>query len=208
MGFKMNYRIIATILAVLMPLASHSQTLSAADLKAQVDAAMGGLNEYQVLLNDPDPARSMKAMQIMMASGEPELVRMAREFGLFSPNVQVQRAALEAFFNSSPVLELNIKSAGLDITNFGSTIRGSGGTVFDDGSAFLSLKVGDFDKEQACYLNVGYGSCLIRFTETALSINTWGGWSPISLNERGNLEGLINIQNADFGVPTIIVISQ
>lgn len=42
-----------------------------------VDQQMSNLNPYQELLNNPDPARSLAAMKVMLESGDEALVRMA-----------------------------------------------------------------------------------------------------------------------------------
>ena len=90
--------------ATLIPLATiaTAQTLTPEEISALVDKRMKELNPYQNLLNDPDPDRSLAAMQIMMESGDPDLTRMALEFGLLSPNPSVKRIAFEAWLSTGP----------------------------------------------------------------------------------------------------------
>jgi hypothetical protein len=50
------------------------------------------------LLDDPDPDRSLAAMQIMIGLGDPQISRMALQHSLTSTNPAVRRAALKGIF--------------------------------------------------------------------------------------------------------------
>lgn len=85
-----------------------AQSLTPEQLQAMIDQRVNQQNPYQTLLADPDPERSLAAMQIMLESGDKNLIRLGLQFGLLSPNPQVRRIAVEAYIATSPVLTLRL----------------------------------------------------------------------------------------------------
>lgn len=170
-----------------------AQSLSAADIKAKVEAKVGGLNEYQVLLNDPDPVRSIAAMEVMLESGDSALVRMALDYGLFSPNPQVRYIALKAFFDSSPTLRMTMDGSKVeDQRYFTTSVSELDGTVGSGLIGFASMKVGKYDPERSCYQHETRNVCFVRLSETEVSISPWNNdWFKATLNDQGQLIGEI-----------------
>ncbi len=143
-------------LAVLLTLGTSvsAQTPSPAEIAAMVDERVSALNPYAELLNDPDPERSLAALQIMLESGDTALTRMALEFGLLSPNPVVRRSAVEAYLKSGPMLSLTFDGGDDPDANFTSTIRGSySGSTEPDNTGYWKIKVGEFSAEQGCYMH-------------------------------------------------------
>lgn len=189
-----------------------AQSMSAADILAQVEQKVGGVNEYQALLNDPDPTRSMAAMEIMLNSGDVALERMALDYGLYSPNQVVQRTALEAFFNTGPVLPIYFEQHKDDENGHWAVYASNeSGSVLEDGRVYLSKKVGDFDAGKGCYLYLNSDlelDCFIRMSDQNVSVLFWSQWHNLALNDQGELVGSGAYPGSSMPVTTTIPISK
>lgn len=175
--------------------AVSAQTLTPDELKAMIDKELGGQNEYLEIMDDADPRRSAAAVKIMMASGDPELERMAREYALFSPHPIIQRTALQAFFDSAPNLEIYLDGSALDnetYKKFASFIVGQRGSNLDDKNAFFLMQLGKFDEAKKCWVNAAYQNyCLIHLSENQATVSLLNKAAPLRLNDDGILEGSI-----------------
>lgn len=184
-------RLLPACLALLplWPAALSAQSLSVEDILAQVDKKVGAVSEYRDLLADPDPDRSQAAMQIMLGSGDLELQRMALDYGLYSPNPVVQRTALQAFFDSQPVLNMTFDPAGSKApADFKYTLETSGGSVDAAGKGHVSYKVGEYDKDRSCWPYAGYNKCLVRLNDASVALLLWDKWWAARLTDGGELE--------------------
>lgn len=207
--------IIGAMLMAALSASLGAQTLSPAEIRAMVDERAEGLNEYQALLNDPDPVRSIAAMKIMMQSGDWQLERMALEYGIYSTSTAVRRAALEAFFNASPTLEIWIDGSALDEKHDQSYFRGdvSGflGSISSGPRGFLSLKVGDFDQENACWIihsSNNKKGCLVRLSENSVTLELFGRWHNLVLNDEGELVGQLMTRSSAPPTPVSIKVAR
>lgn len=182
------------ILAVGLISSASAQSMSVEELRKKIDERVGGLSEYQNLLNDPDPERSLAALQIMMESGDDVLERIAREHGLLSTIPAVRRATLEAFFKTGPSLEITLKSDSIPenvLGYFRNEIGQQQGSVVSDG-AYISTKVGAFKNQDGCWVYArATAKCLVRLSESGVSIFMFGKWHPFKLNEDGVLTGIM-----------------
>ncbi|MGH1446998.1 MAG: hypothetical protein ACRBBO_13240 [Cognatishimia sp.] len=195
----------ALCLVLLSALPASAQSLSAADILAQVDQKVSGLNEYQQLLNDPDPARSMAAMEIMLGSGDAALERMALDYGLYSPNPVVRRAALDAFFSTQPTLGIYLTQTEGDENRYWAKKAEEGrGSVLEDGRIFFSIQVGKFDDAQNCYSRIENTECRVRVSDTDVGITIWGQWHALKLNDQGELVGSGSFPFSSKPVKTVI----
>lgn len=197
---------------LLAPAFSLAQSVSVEELKARIDQKVSGLNEYQQLLNDPDPDRARAAMQIMMESGDPELERMAREFGLFSTAPDVRRATLEAFFNGQPNIEIWIDASDVDKklhSSFENQVRNNRGSIAVGPKAFYNVKVGETNPDQGCWV---YSSapqyCFLRLSETSVSLFIFSKWHSLALDDSGVLRGQMDIPRVAGGIPVSIAITR
>lgn len=182
-----------------------AQATSAADIAAMVDEKMSGIDEYAALLSDPDPERSLAAMQIMIGLDDPQVSRMALQHGLTSTSPAVRWAALKGFFDSGANIGVYLDGSALDLANFTSYVTSKGGTVDGDSIGYLTYKVGPFDPENSCYdYNPNPSYCLIKLTEDAVSIQMWGRWSPMQLDAEGNLRGAIQVDRMTPAAPAMI----
>lgn len=199
----------ALLASLMMVSGASAQSLSVDQLKAKIDARTNSLNQYQSLLNDPDPARAVAAMQIMMGSGDPELFRIARDFGIYSPNSTVQQVALDSFFRAKPVLVLVLDASKLDkqdIGRFDQQIVGGGGTVTPDHVGTLTVKVGPYDDDQSCFVGNNSKDCFIRMSNNIVSMSVYRAWATLTLNKQGALEGFARVTYVGASVPLSVPI--
>jgi hypothetical protein len=174
--------------------AAHAQSISVEELRAQIDQRVGETNEYQALLTDPNPARAIAAMEIMMGSGDASLQRMAVEFGIFSTNPSVRAAALKAYLDARPTLSVFMTIGEAFEPNqrnyVHNLINRLGGTAGEGQEAFLSIPVGPYDSERGCYV---YGTdereCLMRVNDQVASFRLLNIWSALTMTETGELVG-------------------
>jgi len=199
------------ILPVCLVLASFqalaAQTLSLDELKAQIDQKVSSEDEFRKLLNDPDPARSIAAMELMMASGDPSLERMAREFGVFSSDPVVRRLAIEAWLKANPVLNVTYDGSATESTYFKNYFQKNSGSVNGDKQGFTSFPVNGYDEAKDCYLYAGGNSCAMRITDVGPSILISASWSPLKLGDDGYMRGQVNIYRVDEPIPIAIPVT-
>jgi hypothetical protein len=187
-----------------------AQSLTPDELRALVDERVDAQNPYQEILADPDPDRSLAAMQIMLESRDPDLTRMALEFGLLSPNPTVRRIAVEALMATGPVLSLRLDGTGVQDTSYVQRIRDHmAGTLETSGIGFVRLDVADFSESGSCYLDTR-DRCLFTINSDGIFLSARFGYSNPILNARmvvndaGQLEGIASIDNVDEPVPVTI----
>ncbi|MCZ0814213.1 HEAT repeat domain-containing protein [Roseovarius sp. EGI FJ00037] len=203
---KASFLPVCFILAFLQPVLA--QTLSIDELKAQIDQKVSSQDEFRELLNDPDPARSIAAMELMMASGDPTLERMAREFGVFSSDPVVRRLAIEAWLKSNPVLNITYDGSVTESAYFKNFFQNTNGSVNEDKQGFTSFPVNGYDEAQDCYLFVGNkNDCAMRITDVGPSIAISKFWAPLQLGDDGYLRGQVNIYRVDEPIPIAIPVT-
>ncbi len=190
--------------ATLIPLATiaTAQTLTPEEISALVDKRMKELNPYQNLLNDPDPDRSLAAMQIMMESGDPDLTRMALEFGLLSPNPSVKRIAFEAWLSTGPVMSFRFDGTNVKDSTFTRRVRGSWNGTLDDRTGYWRIQVGQRIKESGCYANTYHQDrCFITVNSDGVFLTPSDFNARGTLTDDGRLEGAGSMHNVDEPVP-------
>ncbi|MFN4153901.1 MAG: hypothetical protein ACK4HF_04555 [Paracoccaceae bacterium] len=189
---------------------ANAQTLSAADILARVEQKVGGVNEYQALLNDPDPNRSMAAMEVMLDSGDSKLVRMALDYGIYSPNPVVQRMALEGFFASAPNLSLHFSGTEAAkeswyTNNISNYLKGS---VDAAGDGFASIQAGKYDPEKKCYARADDETdCFVSLSDAGVSIVILKKQGSLKLNDNAELIGTITLPGVNNAVTLRIPVS-
>lgn len=200
----MRHILIATML---LGGAAAAQSLTPEQIEEMVNQKLGGQNQYQALLSDPDGRRSRAAMAIMMASGDPDLVRMALDFGLTSTDRVVQRMALEGFFSAAPALHVTFDGSEVEnLDGYKSDLRTLTGSVSDDLTGFALLKLGDWSPEEACWFWSDNRTCGVRLTDAGSSIFFQGYWYPMALAD-GVLRGVSNMYYAKEPIPFSIPVA-
>ncbi|UWS78292.1 hypothetical protein N1037_13510 [Phaeobacter sp. G2] len=146
--------------------AASAQSLSVADLQAKIDAELSKGNEYVELLNDPDPARALKAMELMLESGDDVLVKAALDYGIYSPDKNVRNLAIKSFLDTSPRLEIQFDGKKADRADLERVIGSLYGlNPNEDGYAVTTLDIEGYDSDANCYImknRIANSSCLLK----------------------------------------------
>ena len=204
----MNFRALTfAASASLLVGVAQAQSISVEELRALVDERVNSLDPYAELLNDPDPARSLAAMQIMLESGDPDLERMAREFGLLSPNPTVNRAAVESIMAAGPVLSLRFDGSGVKDEDFVETMRNRlAATVGPDKIAFSRLKVGSLDPGKGCFVFASSANyCFVTINSDGVFVESGNTFKArMVIDDSGALSGPATVQYIDDPTPLSI----
>lgn len=175
---------------------ASAQSLSVEDLRAMVDEEMNKGNEYAEVLNDPEPSRAQAAMKIMLNSGDPELVKFALEYGLFSADRAVQVQAVQAYFATMPKTQIRFIRDGEDNNGYYADYLQTYFKVREN-SANEAVFFGNFksynDKED-CFEVEHYDfrgdltkGCSVRFLQDRMQIAIFGVWWDAVVDENGFL---------------------
>lgn len=182
---------------------ANAQTMTPEEILAQIEAKVSAQNPYQALLNDPDPDRSLAAMEVMIESGDPQLGQLAVEFGMLSANPEVRRTALHGIMSTQPVLTLVLDGTEIENSNFDNTIqRFLAGSVSGENVGFAPIAFGPWNPEESCYIYRAANAC-------GLTVNAQGFFlkiqdtASVQLNfvEDGSLAGSGFLYNVGNGVP-------
>lgn len=199
---------ILTGLMVLSSTAVSAQSLSVADISSQIDTDMAALDEYAALLNDPDPRRALKAMQIMLASGDPDLERLALDFGIYSTDARVRQVAFETWIKTEPTLVFRLNAGEDRAKEVARYLKSFQGTMNSEGLGSTSYVVGAFDEDRNCYIWKGYSNCAVSISDDAIMVNFNGYWCEMTISDDARLAGAITIHGNIDPVPTEIPISR
>jgi hypothetical protein len=183
-----------------------AQSMSPEEILAEVEARVSAQNPYAALLNDPDPARSLAAMQVMLESGDADLIRMATEFGLLSPNPSVQRSAVQGILATGPSLTVRLEGGNEEAFRF-LVMNQLGGVIDDEATGFVTLPVGDWDAAQSCYLWRGSTSCLIQVSAEGYAVRSWYSnhmRGMLRVDGEGRLAGSMTMEGVTALVPASI----
>ena len=193
---------VLTVAASCLSTAVTAQTLTPEEILRMVDERVDELGPYEALLNDPDPERSLAALQIMMGSGDATLRRLALEFGIQASDTTVRHAALSAFFATGPVLTVEFDGTAVTDSDYLSTIRSRlDATLGPDGVAYRPRKVGAFDEEQSCFIYHGSSNCYISVSNSgiALSSTNYSAFGQLELD--GVVRGVASLDRVSDPVP-------
>ena len=190
-----------------------AQTLSIDDLRAQIDTRVEEMNPYAELLNDPDPARSMAAMEIMLEQGDETLKRMALEFGLLSPNPQVRRAAFEAYLATKPNLTVQVDGSSVEEgeQSFRNAINYLGGTISANRKAFFLVRPGKYNAENDCFVLKNGDRCTLTSNGDGVFLSYKDAFSDYSngrgvLTEEGTISGTLSLTGVKSALPFVVQI--
>jgi hypothetical protein len=142
----------------------------------------------------------------MLESGDPTLVRLATEFGLLSPNPQVQRIALEGVLATEPGLTLRLDGTQAEGDFQHVIIEWLRGTINADGIGFAQVPVGKYSDEARCYLWWGENSYTITVNSEGVFLefpnNNFRG--ALTISPEGQLVGTATMSNMTNPVPLTI----
>lgn len=183
-----------------------AQSLSPEEIKAMVDQRVNALNPYQALLNDPDPARSLGAMQIMLESGDKELIRMALEFGLLSPSAAVKRAAFESYLASGPIFSIRFDGSEIKDSDYDNRMRNDwNGNLQPDRTGYWRIGVGAFLPEKKCYASTSYDNeCFVTVNADGIFLTPRNMSARGLIGDDGVLAGFASLAYVDQPAPFVI----
>ncbi|MFG6661479.1 hypothetical protein [Sulfitobacter sp. 915] len=195
-----RFSIIASSILCLGALQTVAQTLSIEDLRAQIDNRVDTMNPYAELLNDPDPVRSMAAIQIMLESGDEVLEDMALEFGLLSPNPKVRRTAFEAYLKTEP--NLTVRLDGTEATKYYmNRMDDLGAAVDSERVGYFVLPIGSYVPERECYTKRGDDICAVVSNGDGVFIYATNLKGRGTLIEDGTISGSTSLYYVKESVP-------
>lgn len=190
---------------------ASSQALTPEELEAMINERVSAQNPYRAFLADPDPERSLAAMQIMLASGDDDLIRMALEFGLLSPNPTVRRIAVEAFMATGPVLSVRFDGSQSEDADFAALVRNTlSGTVDPEGVGFARIAVGSLSEDGTCFQHTMSETCLVTINSDGVFLSIYLTWSRpyasarMVVNDAGQLEGVASLYRVNEPIPVTI----
>lgn len=196
--------IVSTALCFFGTVASAQMTLE--DLKAQVDSRSGNLSGFQELLDDPDPRRSLAAVEGMLASGDSNLERMALAFALTNPDTAIRSTALEHHFTKLPAIAVSFDASGVkeeEMESFIKVLRSLRGSMGPDKIGSFNYQPAAFDEENGCYPQAADKRyCAMRLGKGFVSLYFYapnavsGRWVNLRADETGVLKGGVNF---DYG---------
>lgn len=192
---------IAAITAAFLCGPAFSQSLSPEDIKNLIDEKANNLNPYEELLNDPDPLRSLSAMQIMLESGDPDLTRMALEYGLLSNNANVRQQAFESFLKTGPLLAIRFDGTKLKDKSFPRIITSYFEGTYSDGVGYARIAVGEYDSESKCFREEDQNRCFFTINSDGIFVRPNYLNARAQLTDTGRLEGAGEMYGVDELVP-------
>ena len=200
-----NPLIIASAVTFLASVAFAQMTPE--DLKAQVDSRSGNLSGFQELLDDPDPRRSLAAVEGMLASGDSNLERMALTFALTNPDTAIRSTALEHHFSKLPAVAINFDASKLsddELSVLMSVLKVTGGSIGPDKIGSFNYQPAAYSEEKGCYPHASYKElCALRLGQDFLSLyfsakyKMNGRWVNLRADETGVLSGGANFDYND-----------
>lgn len=191
----MRNSIYILLMLVGMSAAASAQSLSVEDLQKQIDAEMTKGSEYGELLNDPDPKRALAAMKVMMASGDPELVKVAADYGLYSANEAVRAEALKGFLATKPRVDISFMEAGSQGDFLFAMRKLYNSIPNSDGIVAATIVVGEYDAKTDCY-GLGRRQCALQIRPGSIRISLNDLWTEVTLTEDAAITGNVDLGNA------------
>ncbi|MCB1389205.1 MAG: hypothetical protein KDK12_08740 [Rhodobacteraceae bacterium] len=192
-------------LAVALAGTAGAQSLTPDDIRAMVDRKLTQMNPYQELLNDPDPARSLAALEIMLESGDPTLVRMAMEFGLVSIDPVVRRTALEGYLATGPVLTIQFDGSAVRSPNYEIMARETAfsGSMDSARTGYWRIPIDRERRNGSCYMMAGLDGCFITVNPDGVYVSS--AWNYMNgrgtLTPEGTIVGQASLRSVPGSVP-------
>jgi hypothetical protein len=206
----MDFRsILATVMFGLMAGGASAQS-SISDITAQLDARFSEMTQVDALLADEDANRRLAAMELLIKSGNPVYAKRATEVGIFSSDVELQRAALRAVFDAGGPFRILINYGGsTDEQNGIKRWLGSNGSWNDTTKiATYIFQTTSFDDKQQCWTFKDSSRCAFTMIGSTISIDTWSNAvGNFELDTSGKLVGIFRYSNGNYAaVPATIPI--
>ncbi len=204
-----------TVFAFLAATPLCAQSLSVADLQAKIDAELKKGSEYADLLNDPDPVRAQMAIKLMLESGDEELIKTALDYGIYSPDASVRNAAIKAFFDGIPRLEVQIEGEKANEEALRYVLSGNYSMVPNpDNYGVINMDIGGYDATANCYWSHQYNrilgkrdGCFLRVIGDIVQVrSTDRNWYEMTFLDEGSLRANTTHQYINTKAETIVTI--
>ena len=185
--------VICLIASLWAPAAMAASVLD--DIESKVNARADELQRAEALLANPDPNIRAAAMEAMVDSGDPALVRKAKEVGLFSDDPQLREAAIKATFDAGGAFRAEfIIPEGKDITAIYDWLRAyKGSWSEDERTGYFAFTVGDYDPAKSCWLWFNSKNCIFQLAGSEVTTGDWSfninGSAVMRLDDTGALTG-------------------
>ncbi len=162
---------------------------NASNLVAEAQKKAEEINEVLRALQSSDPNTQYALLKILLEEKDPALVRIGREFALFSTNPVVQNMAIVSVFETNPQVRMNI-TGGTGLESYGWVEHVGGVATETTASAMLSTQTFNgtcwATRNDTCRffirgLNVQYN----------YSFNSWKAQANLTLGPDGVLRGPI-----------------
>jgi hypothetical protein len=187
----------AAFACLMLAASDGSAQVSLDEIEEAVGGRLGDYERVEQLLGHPDRNRAMAAMELLLASGDPTYVRMAREFGLYSSDPNVRQLALRAVLDAGGAFRLVIDPPSENSTDTRRAASAFGGSVSDEGRVSIPFQVksGGFNQTESCWSDMR-GSCTLRATGSTVHLTSWRQSNvtltgEFSLDDSGTLVGHI-----------------
>ena len=129
----------------------------------------------------------------MLQSDNPELVRAAKDFGLYSSNVDVRSKTLAAIFDKGGPfrMELDLSATPEKETGMIEYLRALNGSVSVDGKTGQVVFIVDkYNPETKCWPSKAGKNCAITLVGETISLSGWRyGAGSLKLNDDAQLVG-------------------
>lgn len=184
-------------LALGLPGSAPAAPLTLDQLKARIDAEMSKGDEYAQLLNDPDPARAQAAMRVMLESGDPEMRRIALQYGVFSPDPVVRGEAVQAFFEGKPVVQVHMDGARAEADTLQRVLDFRLGVALNPEAEGVWMgKLTEIAPDGTCYKVTGWPpGCLFRAVGGTLQLqSTDARWYEVKMTDDGHLRSVVTLK--------------
>jgi len=178
-----------------MAAANHScaqTTLSFDEFQAKVNEGAARIAQYQQVLQNPDARVQYEAVKLLLKSGDPALVRIAKEHALFSTNPVLRNSAILAIFEAGGNLRMEVTATGESSSPVLDWISDVGGS--HDG------RIGNYvfpigGKSDDCWLQHGRNNiCQLRVSGTTVQFKQYGklgAQASLTLGPDGVLRGIV-----------------
>lgn len=118
------------------------------DILADAEAQSEQISRVLTRLKEGDEASQYSLVEALLKSEDKALLRIGREYALFSKSPVLQNMAIESVFNRK--LQVRMEMTQPDKPDALKWLEGYGGGQ-DGRTGFVMMPVGKFDAEQACY---------------------------------------------------------
>lgn len=188
-------KIVATLALLLLWQANGYTQSSFSDFEAADKKLSAEVEQFLGVLNGEDNGRALRALAFMLESDNPELIRAAKDFGLYSPSVDVRSQTLAAIFDQGGPfrIELDLVARPDDETGMTEYLHSLGGSVsVDEKLGRYVFSLDKYNPEQNCWPFKGNKNCAITLVGETVSLAGWKyGAGSLTLDDDAKLVGAL-----------------